>query len=89
MRVAVIGAGPAGMMAAMRLAEKKIDTTLFDEQPSAGGQIYRHVANLSQDEAQQFGDDYAIGANLVQRFQSLASKAIVDAYPRRDRLVCL
>ena len=73
MRVAVIGAGPAGMMAAMRLAEKKIDTTLFDEQPSAGGQIYRHVANLSQGEAQQFGDDYAIGANLVQRFQSLAS----------------
>jgi len=73
MQVAVIGAGPAGMMAALTLAEKNIAVTLFDEQGSAGGQIYRHVAKLSQDEAQQLGDDYAIGANLVRRFQALAS----------------
>ena len=70
MRVGVIGGGPAGMMAALTLVEKNIEVTLFDEQPSAGGQIYRHIANTNPEEARRFGDDYVAGGDLVKRFQS-------------------
>jgi len=73
MRVGVIGGGPAGMMAALTLVEKNIEVTLFDEQPSPGGQIYRHVAMLNDTDAAKFGADYAAGRNLVKQFQSALS----------------
>jgi len=40
---AVIGAGPAGMAAAVLAAELGLDTTLIDEQDAPGGQIYRGI----------------------------------------------
>ncbi len=40
--VAVVGAGPAGIAAACRAAEAGARTLVFDESPSAGGQIHRH-----------------------------------------------
>ena len=39
----VIGAGPAGMAAAATAAQLGVSTTLVDEQPAPGGQIYRNV----------------------------------------------
>ncbi len=45
--VVVIGAGPAGMAAAVALAECGIDTLVVDEQPAPGGQIYRAVERVS------------------------------------------
>ena len=39
--VAIIGAGPAGMAAALALTEYGLDVVVFDENPAAGGQIYR------------------------------------------------
>ena len=39
----VIGAGPAGMAAAATAAEAGLSVLLLDEQPRAGGQIYRDV----------------------------------------------
>ncbi len=41
--LAIIGAGPAGMAAAVLAAELGIETALIDEQASPGGQIYRGV----------------------------------------------
>jgi NADPH-dependent 2,4-dienoyl-CoA reductase/sulfur reductase-like enzyme len=40
--VAVIGAGPAGIAAATRLAESGRRVVLVDESPAVGGQIWRH-----------------------------------------------
>lgn len=38
-KIAVIGAGPAGLTAALRLAEKGYDTTVFEALPQAGGMM--------------------------------------------------
>lgn len=40
---AVVGAGPAGMAAAVLAAELGVETVLIDEQSSPGGQIYRAI----------------------------------------------
>ena len=40
--VAVIGAGPAGMAAAVRAADAGRRVIVLDESPNAGGQIWRH-----------------------------------------------
>jgi D-hydroxyproline dehydrogenase subunit alpha len=40
--VAVIGAGPAGIAAAARLAEAGLRVVVIDEGPAVGGQIWRH-----------------------------------------------
>lgn len=42
--VAVIGAGPAGIAAATRVAESGRTVVLLDECPAVGGQIWRHRA---------------------------------------------
>lgn len=39
--LAVVGAGPAGLAAAVQAAEFGLDVTVIDEQPRYGGQIYR------------------------------------------------
>jgi len=41
--LAIVGAGPAGMAAAVLAGELGLDTVLLDEQSSPGGQIYRAI----------------------------------------------
>jgi NADPH-dependent 2,4-dienoyl-CoA reductase/sulfur reductase-like enzyme len=67
--VIVIGAGPAGMAAATTAAGLGLKTLLLDEQPRAGGQIYRDVGRVAPEQprvAQLLGPDYVHGASLVQ-----------------------
>ncbi|HBL55256.1 MAG TPA: FAD/NAD(P)-binding oxidoreductase, partial [Deltaproteobacteria bacterium] len=40
----IIGAGPAGLAAAMEAKKQKLSVLVLDEQPEAGGQIYRSVS---------------------------------------------
>ena len=42
--VLVVGAGPAGMAAAYRAAEGGMSVTVVDDNPAAGGQIWRGEA---------------------------------------------
>ncbi len=63
----VIGAGPAGLSAALTGAELGMRTLLLDEQVRAGGQIYRDVAAVSPAAARLLGADYLHGRGLVQR----------------------
>ncbi|NBW05600.1 MAG: FAD-dependent oxidoreductase, partial [Alphaproteobacteria bacterium] len=41
-QVAVIGAGPAGLRAAITAAKAGLTTLLIDDQPAIGGQVYRN-----------------------------------------------
>lgn len=60
----IVGAGPAGMAASATAARHGAQVLLLDEQPRAGGQIYRNVGGGS-DARPYLGKDYAAGRALV------------------------
>jgi thioredoxin reductase/bacterioferritin-associated ferredoxin len=64
--LAVIGAGPAGMSAAVAAAEFGLAVVAIDEQTVPGGQIYRNV--LASPVAATLGADYRHGAKLAAAF---------------------
>ena len=64
--VIIIGAGPAGMAAAHDAAECGLSVTLLDEQPAAGGQIYRDVERVAPLRGHVLGDDYTDGLALAR-----------------------
>jgi NADPH-dependent 2,4-dienoyl-CoA reductase/sulfur reductase-like enzyme len=61
--LAVIGAGPAGMAAAVLAAELGLDTVLLDEQDAPGGQIYRGIERAADETP--LGSDYLAGRKLA------------------------
>lgn len=63
----IIGAGPAGMSAAVTAASLGLKTVLLDEQPRAGGQIYRNVTLADPAVAALLGPDYTHGRALAER----------------------
>lgn len=70
--VVIIGAGPAGMAAAIALAELNVAVLVVDEQPAPGGQVFRAIEAVHQqrsDDLAVLGEHYAAGASLVQRFR--------------------
>ncbi|MFP7674565.1 FAD-dependent oxidoreductase [Marivita sp. S0852] len=60
----VIGAGPAGMSAAAIAAEGGLRVLLLDEQPRAGGQIYRDVGQ-QRGATDWLGAEYGAGHRFV------------------------
>ena len=54
----VIGAGPAGLSAALTGAELGLRVALLDEQALPGGQIYRHVTATGPRLAKLLGPAY-------------------------------
>jgi len=67
--VIIIGAGPAGMSAAIESARHGASVCILDEQPCAGGQIYRNVSNVDHLHANILGQDYFSGRSLVEGLQ--------------------
>lgn len=63
--VAIIGAGPAGLAAAGLLGAAGCAVTILDEQPTAGGQIYRGIGAASAEKLRVLGPDYAAGRALL------------------------
>src|SRR5450759_297574 len=69
--LAVIGAGPAGMAAAITAAELGLDTVLFDEQVGPGGQSYRNIEELDRDGSiRLLGEDYRGGVDLARELRA-------------------
>lgn len=64
--IIIIGAGPAGMSAAIESARHGATVCLLDEQLRAGGQIYRNVSDVKQVQANILGQDYLSGRRLVE-----------------------
>ena len=70
--LAIIGAGPAGMSAAIAAREHGTDVLVLDEQRTPGGQIYRNVETVTAERpanARVLGEDYLAGAALARAFR--------------------
>ncbi len=63
--VVVIGAGPAGISAALMASSCGLKTLLLDEQPRPGGQIYRNITRVPRTVAELLGSDYRHGEVLT------------------------
>ena len=70
--LAIVGAGPAGLSAAIQAAASGLKVVLLDEQPVPGGQIYRNIEALAATRPAHLkwlGPDYAAGLTLLRRFR--------------------
>lgn len=67
-QVVILGAGPAGLSAALQLHADGISVRVLDEQATPGGQIYREVSLASSKRKALLGKEYAAGAQLVTDF---------------------
>ncbi len=78
----VIGAGPAGMAAAIELSALGISVQVIDEQPAPGGQIYRAVERVHEQRAADLtllGEQYADGLDLVRRFRACGAELLAGS----------
>ena len=69
----VVGAGPAGLAAAITAAGLGLRTVVLDEQAEPGGQIYRGIERVAATRPAHLsllGEDYAAGLALVRRFRA-------------------
>ncbi len=67
--VIIIGAGPAGISAAITASELGLDVLVLDEQPTPGGQLYRNIERVSDETLKKLGPDYSNGLSLVEKFR--------------------
>ncbi|WP_037308624.1 NAD(P)/FAD-dependent oxidoreductase [Ruegeria halocynthiae] len=76
---AIIGAGPAGMSAAITLAKSGACVAVLDQASRAGGQIYRASADSPLPDAHVLGADYTDGATLIAEFERVDITHITQA----------
>ncbi|CAM4103875.1 (2Fe-2S)-binding protein [Bordetella tumbae] len=79
MDVVIVGAGPAGLAAAIQARKEGLSVALLDEQPAVGGQIYRSVESAGAGRRTVLGDDYAAGAALAEAFARSGADHIAGA----------
>lgn len=84
----IVGAGPAGMSAATEAAKLGVGSTVIDNRPEPGGNIYAYLgSNLRSrpDRMAIFGPDYARGAKLIDAFLNAVRNGQID-YHHSTRL---
>jgi NADPH-dependent 2,4-dienoyl-CoA reductase/sulfur reductase-like enzyme len=71
----IIGAGPAGLAAAIEAVRAGASVTIMDENPRVGGQIFRqlHDGFVAAD-PKALGHDYQRGQTLLAEFDSVKSR---------------
>ncbi len=77
--VVIVGAGPAGMAAAIMARSHSANVVLLDEQQSAGGQIYRAIRHAPEQRRQILGPDYTAGAQLAEEFSHCGALHVTGA----------
>lgn len=75
----IVGAGPAGLAAAVEARQWGLSVALLDEQAAPGGQIYRGVDAASARSRAVLGEDYAAGAALTRAFSASGAQHIGGA----------
>ena len=69
--ILIVGAGPAGLAAALQLADLGLSPLVIDEQATPGGQIWRASETArSAAISAALGPDYAQGADRIARFRA-------------------
>src|SRR5206468_3607160 len=71
--VAIVGAGPAGLGAAIAARRHGLNVVVLDEQAAPGGQIYRNVEAVAHERHARLaalGDDYAAGLEVIAAFRA-------------------
>jgi thioredoxin reductase/bacterioferritin-associated ferredoxin len=77
--VAIIGAGPAGMAAAIEATRNGLSAVVLDENPAPGGQIYRSIETASDQRAAILGPEYLAGRGLAADFRACTAEYIPAA----------
>ncbi len=77
--IAIIGAGPAGMAAAVEARKLGLSVCLLDEQAQLGGQIYRAIERLDSMIERILGADYAKGAKLAAKYRESGAMHLAGA----------
>ncbi|WP_226627455.1 NAD(P)/FAD-dependent oxidoreductase [Alloyangia pacifica] len=72
----IIGAGPAGMAAAIEARAAGTEVLLLDETSAAGGQIWRAVGTAPEARKTLLGKEYAAGAALVSEFAACGAQHV-------------
>lgn len=67
--VAIIGAGPAGLAAAVRTDAYQLRTIVIDEQQTPGGQIFRAIERMDQGRLAKLGAEYRRGRALASAWR--------------------
>ncbi|HSW16163.1 MAG TPA: NAD(P)/FAD-dependent oxidoreductase [Ramlibacter sp.] len=75
----IVGAGPAGLAAAIEARASGLNVALLDEQAAPGGQIYRGVDAANDKSRSVLGEDYAAGAALTRAFAESGAQLIAGA----------
>ena len=77
-QIIIIGAGPAGLSAAIAAAESGAQVLIIDENFQAGGQIYRQLPkNFQVENTALLGEDYADGRELLRQVHHLSDKITI------------
>jgi NADPH-dependent 2,4-dienoyl-CoA reductase/sulfur reductase-like enzyme len=76
--LAIIGAGPAGMAAAVAASESGVECLVVDECTEPGGRIYSGLASRTGSEG-LFGDDYVRGRELMEAFRASGARQAMSA----------
>ena len=77
--IIIIGAGPAGMSAAITAADEGAKVLLLDDQPTPGGQIYRAIEAAGDKQAKILGPDYMAGKSLTETMRARNIEYVTDA----------
>ncbi len=77
--LAVIGAGPAGLCAAIEAAKNGVDVTLIDENRTAGGQLFKQIHRFFGSEEHLAGiRGFEIGNMLLEDAEKYGVKVLLN-----------
>lgn len=74
--IAIIGAGPAGMSAAITATKSGARVVVLDDKPRSGGQIYRNVDTSPLVKPAVLGEDYLKGSHITAAFKCCSAEHI-------------
>ncbi len=75
----IIGAGPAGMSAAIEASRLGLSALVLERQAQPGGQIFRGAGASSLQKVESLGPDYAKGRKLIGEFQASGAEFMPEA----------